>query len=128
MRLLTLAAALFTSSLPTSALAENWIFVGKNNSGTLFSIDLDSIETQPNGYKRARDRGHLPTPVDGITGWTAYAEYDCRLRRMRTLQVIYFAGDVVSEIVSTPEPWSYAAPSSAELSVLEFVCFEKLPN
>lgn len=47
---------------------------------------------------------------------------------MRTLQVTYLAGDAVSEIASTPQPWSYAAPSSAELSVLEFVCFGKLTD
>lgn len=128
MRILTLTTALTAVSLSTSAVAEDWVLVGKNNSGTLFSIDRDSIETQPNGYKRAWDRGHLPTPVGGITGWRAYAEYDCREGRMRTLQVTYLAGDAVSEIVSTPQPWSFAAPGSSENSVLKYVCFGKLPD
>jgi len=53
MRNLSLIAALIATTLSSTAVADDWVFIGANADGDKYYINRDSIRMMQNGYKRA---------------------------------------------------------------------------
>ena len=114
---------LIAIALPAPALAADWVLVGANVSGTEVYVDLQSIRTMPNGYKRAWRRFDLKIPdKDGDDVYTAYQEFDCVEKRARPLSKIFRNGEQVTYTQNAVGEWSYASPDSVAESLLIFVC------
>ena len=121
MRKLALTAALI-ASLPTAALAEDWVFVAEALNGHKWYVDRDSIRTMPNGNKRAWTREVYAKPNSwGITSIRSLDEYDCREGRIRFLQQTAFKGNETIAMENDPE-WLYTPPESPVEAKLYYVC------
>ena len=129
MRNLSLIAALIAATLPTAAMAADWVLVNAAPAGNkIFYIDQDSIRTMPNGNKRAWERGNWSEPdQEGDTGYLALSEYDCREGRKRELQSTWFKREAITGNYNIISEWSYVvAPETIGESLLNYVCFGKL--
>ena len=127
MRILTLSAALIAATLPTAAMAADWVLLGLDTSGNTMYIDRDSIRNMPNGHKRAWVRTELGKPFQtGDTGFRLLEEYDCGEGRVRALQSTWFKGADVTFTSNDIGEWSYVGPETNGELALNFVCFGKL--
>jgi hypothetical protein len=116
-------AALMAVALPAPALAAEWVLVSNSANGDQHLIDIQSIRTMPNGYKRAWKRADYLEPAEnGNTGYKSFDEYDCNGGRKRLLQATMFRGIEVSTTVNSPGNWDYILPDSNAESLFNFVC------
>jgi surface antigen len=115
--------ALMAATLSAPALAAEWVDIGTNVNNTKYKIDIKSIRTMSNGYKRAWIQAiyELPTKF-GDTSSKTYYEYDCNLGRFRGLSSVNFSGDKVSTTESNVDNWTYSAPESMAEFQLKLVC------
>lgn len=119
----TVFAALVAIALPAPALAAEWVLVEANISGDRFYIDLQSIRTMPNGYKRMWIRNDFAKPdKDGETSLKYYREYDCIEKRNRFLSIRAFSGEQVTSTSSAVSEWEYVSPDSVQEGLFMFVC------
>lgn len=126
---MSLTAALAAATLSTAAMAADWALVLRDASGQIFFVDRDSIRTMSNGYKRAWMRLVYAKPSRwGNTSSKNLIEFDCRERRLRSLQKNLFRGREVTRTDSEITEWLYADPEGDPEALLNFVCFAKLPE
>ncbi len=123
MRKLALTAALI-ASLPTAALAEDWVFVAEALNGHKWYVDRDSIRTMPNGNKRAWERQVYAKPLESrFTSSKILREYDCREGRFRLLQATVYKGEGVTRWITDTMEWIYVPPGSPAEARHNYVCF-----
>ena len=118
--------ALVAITLPVPAFAADWVLVGDSVSGSKLYVDLQSIRTMPNGYKRAWSRTDLKIPdKDGDNIYTGYREFDCVEKRARPLSIIFRKGEQVTYTNNAVGEWSYFSPDSMFEGLQNFVCYGK---
>ena len=116
-------AALMAIAMPAPAVAADWVFIGDSVSEKEIYVDLQSIRTMPNGYKRAWNKiDFTKAHKDGYTSVKGYVEYDCIEKRRRSISLIFFKGKQASTTSNEVGEWNYSAPESISESLLEFVC------
>ena len=102
--------------------------MGENWEGTKFHIDRESIRTTPDGNKRTWVRSYYgKRDEEGNTGDQTLYEFDCNEGRYRGLQASWFIVREETRKLNRPGPWEYIAPETVIDTVLNYVCFGKLP-
>ena len=111
-------AALWSGSAPASS----WVPVGKNNAGTSYDIDWDSIRRQGNLVTFTVRIQYAPAIAQtGADGFTAIRQANCADRTYTDIHTDYMKGGKVLNS-TTPEDKQKVAAGSIAAAVLEKVC------
>jgi hypothetical protein len=111
-------AALWAGSAPAS----NWVPVGKNNAGTNYDVDWDSIRRQGNLVTFTVRVQYAPAIAQtGADGFTAIRQANCADRTYTDIHTDYMKGGKVLNSTK-PEDKQKAAAGSTAAAMLDKVC------
>jgi hypothetical protein len=123
-----LIVGFLAATLPAPAMATDWVLVGvsRGKVGAKFYVDLQSTRTMSNGYKRANELTIYDHSADGqASSNRALYEFDCSGARLRSVEIAFFKGSRITNVINEPTEWDFVYPETRENLMLNLVCFGK---
>ena len=119
---------LFSTLIFTSNSNADWTYVGKNDSGDTYYVDLNSIKKTNQGYILFWElTNYLKRLKSNVLSSKIIYMLDCNLLRDKIMSDYYYdkrnaKGTIVSSSNKPDKNWDYAPPNSMQEFVSKFVC------
>jgi hypothetical protein len=130
MRIPYWSVGLFLMLCPAHLGAENYVALGEDKNGTIYSVDIDSIVkiqhySRTNVYEAWEERDHSTDKTTKARKTIILAYYDCDTREYGLKQVVVYApsGDVIFSHQFSYVDFQRVVPGTVGKSMLDFVCF-----
>jgi len=130
MRIPYWSVGLFLMLCPAKLSAENYVVVGEDRNGTIFSVDIDSIAKihhygRTNVYEAWEKWDHSADKTTKRRETIVLTYYDCDTRESGTKMYVAYApsGEVIYSRQHIYVDFQRVVPGSVGKSVLDFVCF-----